>query len=146
MKTSSGRCRETLDADDGARRARRLMVDGAGDGLVVAAGRPADEQRVVGRRGFRHVLPKALGRGAVAEQDTVGAVSRLAKKLLRDGQLVLQLLVAPAKLLLEIANRQVRPDPGEHFLRLERLGHEIDAAELETAHLVARTRSARRGR
>ena len=103
-------------------------------------------QRLVGRRRVLNVVPQAHGGGAVAEQDAVGAVARLAQQLLRDGQLVLQLLVAPAKLLLELANRQVRPDPGEHFFRLERLVDEIDGAELEPAHLVARARSAPRER
>ena len=75
------------------------MMDGAGDGLVVAARRPADEQRLVGRRRVLDVLPQAHGHGAVAEQDAVGAVSRLAQQLLRHGQFVLQLLVALAQLL-----------------------------------------------
>ena len=114
------------------------MMHGASDGFVVAAWRSADEQRVVGPRRFLNVLSKAHGHGAVAQKDAVGAVSRLAKELLRHGQLVLQLLVAPAKLLLEITNRQVRPDSGEHFLRLERLVDEIDRAKLETPHLLAR--------
>ena len=75
---------------------------------------------------------------AVAEQHAVGPVARLAQQLLRHTELVLELVIAAAQLLLQIANRQVRPDAREHFLRLERLVDEIDGAELEPAHLLAR--------
>jgi hypothetical protein len=50
---------------------------------------------------------------------------------------VLQFLVAPAELFLQVANRQVRPDSGEHFFALERLVDEVNRAELEPSHFLA---------
>ena len=37
------------------------MMHGAGDRFVVAAGRPADEQRLIGLRRLLHVVTKAGG-------------------------------------------------------------------------------------
>jgi len=119
------------------------MMHGASDRFMVAAWRAADEQYVIGLRRVLDVIAKACGHCAVTEKSSVGAVSRLAKKLLSHGQFVLELVVAAAKVLLKIADRQVRSDPCEHFLRLERLVDEIDRAELETPHLLAWLRQRR---
>jgi hypothetical protein len=73
----------------------------------------------------------------VTEENPVGAVAGLAQQLLRDVQLVLEFLVSRPQLFLELSDRQVRPDPCNHFLCLERLVDEVNGAELETAHLVA---------
>ena len=119
------------------------MVDGARDGFVLAAGGAADEQRRVGVRRLPDVLPEPDRRRTVAEQHAVGAIPRLPQQLLRDAQLVLQLLVAPLQLLLQLADREVRPDAGEHLVRLEGLVDEIHRAELEAPHLLARLRQRR---
>ena len=119
------------------------MVNGARDGFVIAAGWTADEQRVVGRRGFGDIASKALSGGALTQEHAVRAVQGLSEQLLCNRQLVLQLFIALVKLLLELANRQVCADPGEHFLRLKRLVDEIDGAQLETVHFVAGLRQRR---
>jgi hypothetical protein len=119
------------------------MMYGTSDRFVVAARRPAYEQDIVGLRRLLNVIPKARGHCAVTKKNSVGAVSRLAKELLSHREFVLQLVVAPLKVFLQIADGKVRSDPGEHFLRLERLVDEIDRAELETPHLLAWLRQRR---
>ena len=86
---------ETVDADDRPLAARRLVVNGARHGFVIAARRAADEQRFVGSRGASRTSSRSRVATALPpRQHAVGAVARLAQQLLRDGQLVLQLVVA----------------------------------------------------
>ena len=120
------------------------MMDGAGHGFVIAARRSVDQPGLVGGGGLADVVPQLHGGGAVAEQDAVGAVARLAQQFLRDGQLVLERRVALAKLLLQLANGEMRPHAGEDLFRLERLVDEIDGAEIQPMRLVAAPRSAPR--
>jgi hypothetical protein len=133
-----GNDREAISADHCARPARGLVVNGTRHRFVIAAWRPADQERVVGRRRVFDVAPQAEGDGAGAGQHALGPVPRLAQELLRDLQLELELLVAAAQLLLQRADGQMRPDARQHLLGLERLVDEINRAELETAHLVVR--------
>ena len=102
---------------------------------MIAARRAADEERLVVRCGLFDIAPKAGGGGAVARQHTLSPVARLAQQFLRHQQLELELLVAAAQLLLQRADGEVSPDARQHLLGLERLVHEIDGAELESAHL-----------
>ncbi len=118
-------------------------MDGAGHRFVIAAGRAADEKRFVAGRRVGDVAAKPDGDGAVADEHAFGSIARFAQQLLSDEQLVLELDVAPAQLALKVANGQVRPDAGQHFLGLERFVHEIDSAQFQAAHLVA-CRSQRR--
>jgi hypothetical protein len=61
------------------------------------------------------------------------------EQLLRHGQLVLELGIAAAKLSLQVADGQVRPDAREDLLGLKRFVDEIDGPQLEASHLFARS-------
>src|SRR4030095_451243 len=118
--------------------ALRLMVDGAGHGLMVAARRAVDQPALIGLGSFADVVPKPRGSGALAKQDAVGPVARFAKQFLRDAQLVFEGLVPLAKLLLQLPNREMRPDPREDLFRLEGLVDEVHRAQVEAPRFLAR--------
>jgi hypothetical protein len=82
-------------------------------------------------------MARATACRTVAEQDAIGAVAGLAQQFLRDGQLVLERGVSLTQLLLQLTNREMRADPGQHLFGLERFVDEVDGSEIQAARFLA---------
>ena len=127
-----------VDVDEGLLAAPGRVVNRAGRRLVTRALRACQqhEVRVGGAAGDR--FAQRANRWAVTEQRPFRSTPRVREEFLRNRQLARELRVPRLELSTQPLKREVRVDARDHFVALKRLGHEVDRAHLESAHLVLR--------
>ena len=125
-----------IDVDEGLLAAPGRVVNRAGRRLVTRTlgARQQHEVRVGGTAGDR--FAQRANRGTVTEQRPFHSTPRVREELLRHRQLARELRVPRLELSTQPLKREVRVDARDHFVALKRLGHEVDRAHLESAHLV----------